>query len=591
MKNPLSVCVPAHVVFPNIKSDFLTLKSLLGDLSRTDALFWCARLNKIVTNTEGNRIALQQRALDQFLIAEEIKAINDFVLKDQQGDVKKVTIFFRGQILELMRWILLFCQDHHNDGETFNDPNIRRKFAQALLIAGDLWLKRIFENRFSLEGSIEEARERALGTIRKSIEGSTSCPDLERSFGRGWAIFHDNFHKFYPSFNDEFKAAVGFSSDEYFSCLLILAAYFNNPKIENTGIFNSKTFADALPTKATFQKYLALEAQSIDNLCNLLWPVDQNVIEGDEFATPYNYLPLRQRPIVLVDDGRAIILDASFFNEKAMVGPIFSLIKANPSEANKIFTAFGQAFEEYACDILKRTFCEESASLDKQLIFKYNISCDEGEAEIDTCLNKDGVAVIFEIKAVWIREDKILTDDYTNYSKHLLEKYGVSRTESGEDKIKGIGQLARILKLINTESFAKKDVRFRQVKDIYPILLVYDDLLTAPAYGNFLSAEFEKLLNSEYKLNFEELKRRGTKVHPLIVMNIEDLENLECSIKHFDFCTLLSDYSNTCFDRLTSLNNFIAGSKYNKFMCRNKYLISKSLDLFNRTKSSIGTVV
>ncbi len=529
---------------------------------------------------------MQQRGLVQFLTPEEIKAINYFVLKNQNGNTNKVTIFFRGQILELMRWVLLYCKDHQNDGETFNDPSIRRKFAQTLLIASDLWSKRIFDNRFSLDGGIEVARERALGTIRKSIEGNSLCPDLERSFGRGWTIFYDHFPKFYPLFSDEFKSVAGFSVEEYFSCLLTMAVHFNNSKIDNSGIFNSKTFADSLATKAIFQQYLAFESQSVNNLRDALWSSNQNVIEGNEFATDYNYLSLRQRPILLAEDGRAIILDTIFFNEKAMIGPIFMLIKGKPGEANKIFTAFGNAFEEYACDILKRMFCKES--LEKQLNCKWKVSGNEGEIEIDACLNKNQMAVIFEMKAVWIREDKILEENYENYSKHLLEKYGVSQDTSKVNKVKGIGQLARTLKLITTDIICERNQTFSQVKDICPVLLVYDSLLTAPAYGSFLNMEFEKLLHAEYKLDFDQLKKKGIKIHPLIVMDIEDLENLECSIKHFDFNALLSDYSNVCSDRLTSLNNFIAGSKYNNSMYRNKYLSSKTLELFKITKQLIS---
>jgi len=192
------------------------------------------------------------------------------------------------------------------------------------------------------------------------------------------------------------------------------------------------------------------------------------------------------------------------------------------------------------------------------------------------------------MKAVWIREDRVLSDDYQAYLHHLREKYGVTEQNSSTGhKIKGVGQLARILKVLSDEDFQKKNKEFSQVQTVYPILLVYDVFLTAPVYGNFLASEFEKLLIPDQKLDSGELIKGNFRIHPLIVMTIEDLENLELSIKHFNFIDLLSDYSKECQDRLMSLKNYIAGSKYNNQIYRNKNLANKCLELFKETKAAI----
>ena len=44
------------------------------------------------------------------------------------------------------------------------------------------------------------------------------------------------------------------------------------------------------------------------------------------------------------------------------------------------------------------------------------------QAEIDACLNDMQEIVIFEMKAAWLREDEILSDDYTNYLNQLRKK-------------------------------------------------------------------------------------------------------------------------------------------------------------------------
>ena len=89
--------IPVNEIFPEIKNDFATFKSLLGCLSRTDTLFWCARLNGVVSNTSGgNDINRQQYAPERFLSAKEIQAVNDFAQRN--GGAQRVKVFFRGQL-------------------------------------------------------------------------------------------------------------------------------------------------------------------------------------------------------------------------------------------------------------------------------------------------------------------------------------------------------------------------------------------------------------------------------------------------------------------------------------------------------------
>ncbi len=186
-------------IFPQIKSNLETFLSLLRELSRTDALFWCARLNLVICQPEVEHLTKQQFGLDQFLTKDEIEKINDFARSDNR-DAQSIMVFFRGQLLELIRWTTLSSNDHSNDGVTFENPEIRRKFAQAALIASDIWSNRVFENRFSLDGGVNIARERSLGAIRKSLEGTQTVSDLSKSLGRGWILFKDYFPSYYKAF-------------------------------------------------------------------------------------------------------------------------------------------------------------------------------------------------------------------------------------------------------------------------------------------------------------------------------------------------------------------------------------------------------
>lgn len=587
----IGVYIPISEVFPDVQSDFETFKSLLHGLSRTDTLFWCARLNLVLSNaSEVDHMTRQQFGLKQFLTTEEIAAVNDFVRRE--GSAQRVYIFFRGQLLELIRWSSLYCQDQLGNGTTFEKPEVRRKFAQAALISSDIWAKRVFGNRFSrfsVKEGINIGRKKALGATRKSIEATSLAPDLSRSLGRGWYLFSNYFPRYYRPFENEFQSSTGLSVEQYYICLCAIITNFMTSN-KGTGIFDSNSLGKTAPYGQLFQKYLTLESQSVDELRDALWGHGKVDIDGCEDTQTYNYRPLRERPILRAKDGRAIILDPLFYSEKASVGPLFHLLgeKKSGDKANEIFGAFGNAFESYSCDILRRMFPDMPGGLTKRL------SCNirgtdraDSEIEIDACLNDVTEVVLFEMKAVWLREDEILTEDHKTYLQHLREKYGVTESTSRERKLKGVGQLARIIKTLTSKNWLGQDEEFGQTQFIYPVLVVHDPLLRAPLYGEFLSSEFKMLLAPDVELRSGELKKGQFRIAPLILMTIEDLEDIETSIEHFGLRDLLADYSQYCPDRVTSLHNFIAFSKYKQQMYHSRSVAAKSLEILTRTQEAV----
>jgi hypothetical protein len=565
-------------IFPHVESNLETFLSLLRELSRTDALFWCARLNLVICQPEVEHLAKQQFGLNQFLTKDEIEKINDFA-RSNNKDAQSIVVFFRGQLLELIRWITLYSDDHPNDGLTFENPEIRRKLAQAALIASDIWSNRVFENRFSLDGEVKIARERSLGAIRKSLEGTQTAPDLSKSLGRGWILFKDYFPSYYKAFEDEFRRLTQLSIEEYYICLTSIMINFMNPKI-GSGIFNANELGEGTPFREVLQRYINLESQTAEELRDALW--DDYRYEEDGLNIPdYNYLPLREKPILRSPDGRAIILDPIFYSEKASVGPLFLL----PSgKRQKAFTDFGQAFESYTCDILKRMFPDLSVATNKRLSCNIEgTDLDGNKVEIDACLNDITEIVLFEIKTGFIREDKILADDYEDYLQHLSEKYIWSHRDKGV----GVGQLARTISILASKKWLGQNQEFDKVQLVYPVLLVQDSLFAAPVYGNFFSQAFKKLLIPDAELQSGILIKGQLRIAPLIVMTIGDLENLETSIRLFGFRDLLADYSRSYPDRLEPLHNFIAFSDYKRYMYHNKKISAAGLELLDKSKKTI----
>ena len=128
-------------------------------------------------------------------------------------------MFFRGQLLELMRWAARCCPAIPDDGTAFNERAARTRLLQAALIASTLWSKRVFADRLSDILSVDEARQCALGAFRRGLEESVIAPHIGTTLGLGWALFSEHFPRRYPTFAKEFLEATRLSVEQYFTCV------------------------------------------------------------------------------------------------------------------------------------------------------------------------------------------------------------------------------------------------------------------------------------------------------------------------------------------------------------------------------------
>ena len=508
-RNQIGVYVPISEIFPIIQNDFSTFKSILLDLSRTDTMFWCARLNLVVSaNASVDSIEAQQFGLNQFFTSNEIQAINDFARS--HGGANRIKVFFRGQILELFRWVALFCIDHPGDGTTYEDPQIRRKFAQAALIASDVWANRIFKNKFSLDGGIDVARKRALGPNRKSVEANTATPELTQSLGRGWALFNKYLPKYYQSFDADFFSLTAISVEQYFVAFAAMVTSFMNPR-NNNGIFNVSNLQQHSRYGAVLSRYLELESQEPDELKQVLWSGIRPEVSQYEDAPIAYYRPLRDRPILRTKDGRGIIFDPIFYSEKAALGPLFHILKSPNCRSDDLFSAFGQAFEDYVLDILERMFAS-SGILANRFYRNHKILDSSGNTiEIDGMVNDVLEVVLFEVKSGLIPEADILCDDYETLLQSMRNKYSSTINSKGRSKLKGVGQLARSAKSLATKEWAGNGDAFRSVEFIYPVLIVHDTLLTSPVYGSFFCIRIRFLFRAGFNTLQWDIHKRKCK--------------------------------------------------------------------------------
>lgn len=154
------ISAPYGAVFSDGPPTFEYFKRIVRSLSRTDTLFWCARLNLILADPNLDNRAKQQQFLDMFFTSQQIDSLNKFA--EERGGSQRVGVVHRGTLLELIRWACLLCPEHPDDGETFNKPETLDAFARALLMANDFWAERVYRATFFKGTTIDEKRRNSL---------------------------------------------------------------------------------------------------------------------------------------------------------------------------------------------------------------------------------------------------------------------------------------------------------------------------------------------------------------------------------------------------------------------------------------------
>ena len=315
--NPVSVHVPYDVVFGDGPTTFDHFKKVVKSLSRTDTLFWCARLNLILSDPSLDEKTKQQQVLDCFFTEQQIEKLNKFV--KAQGGPEHAGVLHRGTLLELIRWACILCSDHPDDGNTFCKPEISETFAKALLMSNELWEQRVYGESAFEGSSIDERRTNALGVIRRSLAETRNYPQQFDFLARGKKIFGEIFSHYYSDFPSEFLTQTGLSLGDYYVCLYTIMALYMSSYAKSgvggkkdSGIFNLKMIRDLAPHMGVlFEKFLALLSTTPDELTAALWPGAQETIAHFEYH--YSLKHLRERPILKTADGRMIVLDPVCF--------------------------------------------------------------------------------------------------------------------------------------------------------------------------------------------------------------------------------------------------------------------------------------
>jgi hypothetical protein len=556
----VTVFVPPEVVFPDLIANERTLVQLLRELNRNETIIACCRANAAVSGYAGPDPKQQQeKMINDLLPAGSLTRINAFIA--QSGLPYPPPVFFRGQFLELLRWTARHAANETANPFFYDDGHIpnREKFARAALICSVIWSRRIYADRLKSSGDSQLDRLRALGPFRKGIEESGQAPNQAQTLARGWLLFTKHMPERYPKFGKLFQEATSLTVEQYLIITVGLSV-FTKADASQLAIFSESNMGGDSTYKDIIPKYLAIESQTADEIADGLW--------GKRFKAN-GYRALRDHIIIKGRDDRACVSDPTFLSEKISAGPLFHVtaaVRNDKGKGNEIFGAFGLAFEDYAGAMLDRmypTFPGLFARLERNVKIG-----NRSQLEIDAVLNNVTDAILFEIKAAWLREDVILDDSPDELAKNLDKLYGVSKAK--RERPKGVAQLARILNELLANPKAVWAQPFADVRVFYPVLLVHDVNLSAPTFGDFLNKRFQDLLSKS---------PMGKRVASLIIMTIDDLEKLETSVTNFALRDLLASYDSVVPDRIQTLHNFAIRSSFASSLIPNQSLIDTSTEV------------
>jgi len=554
------------------------LKACLKTLCRSETLRYCIHLNLFVSDVNHplGTLAQQQTLLRMFFDKPDLVRLNN--ISTLKLDPDRV-FFHRMQLLELIRYATLYCPDSNCHKTPIQNKTSKMKFIQAALFASE-----IAQNKLGTSQELEikngsNKREMLLRSIRLTGQTAMQYIDPARAFGRGKILFSDYLPREFPEFQQQFESHTQIKLDEYFSCVFIVLVHYFNINITHDSyirhLIEPESLYAQIPHMANaFAHYLELSSQNISELQAALW-------KDGESAEQYSLKPIREKPILHLNGNTAIVIDPILHLETATISPLFLLSRYLADKKINLLGHFGDAFEKYVQDILLKMY------EDNGLLLLGNKLMVHGDQICDACVIEDETLILFEMKAAWVRDDKVADPDHTKYLSELRDKYG----KRGNAAF----QLARAVNFLIDGIWRLEDHDIRKTKRIYPVLVAYDTLLNLPGYFWFFGSEFRAVFEPDAMLNTSKtvMIKHGWEIAPITIITIDVLEDLEASVKNFKLSDLLRDYFAYCdanfrdIDDDLSLSEFI-NSQYSAKMDRHGNVLKRALDTFEEMKDMIA---
>lgn len=314
------------------------------------------------------------------------------------------------------------------------------------------------------------------------------------------------------------KATDGVQLDDYLSfCFFLLVNWINNtaqtaedPDIRREWIICKETyFKQTELGEREINAVLELLLLDVNNYKNNYQIAVKDILGGNDIY-PYNFLQLRQRPLIPFNEGCFVCPAPDFLMDKATEGIYWILENflrkaGNKKQRNELPTIWGDAFELYIHDRLEGIF-------DKS--YTRNPMFNDREL-LDGLINCSKNVFFVETKyAHWSYKAKLT-------GKRVDMEPTLKQLLSTRNKTKGLGQITRTIRELES---GKSELPINlDNKKIIPLLIVGESM-PMDAYNRKYYEDFSKSAESFYE---------SSNVMPFIVLDTEEIETLEAmAAKH-----------------------------------------------------------
>lgn len=266
----------------------------------------------------------------------------------------------------------------------------------------------------------------------------------------------------------------------------------------------------------TARSYEGLVQETKDN------PLREGLLEQYDFTT------FRKYPLFHLSEDVITTTDASFLAEKASFGlyhTILNLVRENGLNPEPFLSEWGYVFEQHVNETLRVVYPEISGRFHTNSFFDTK----EEQEGPDGVLEYATAIIPMEYKGGLLNVKAKYGGDAETLLREMDSKFGRASNRSG------IKQIARKIELLFhrelTERKRLKGLDFSTVVNIYPTLVVNELSLQFGLTHWRLRQWFEKEISERQIVE-------SVKVHPLMIMTIEDLEGLIPYLEADDFTFL-----------------------------------------------------
>lgn len=463
--------------------------------------------SKIALNLHANGFANQQT---------QIKLIRDIFADDL--DLRKRTvaairngkapwaIFTEHQLLCLVKIALQFAP--HNEGKSVTPQDVG-KVGRWLLIATDMCLEDGVVKNLIIPREQQREKVREFVTRQYFFMANERLPYRVVRFEK----LFDLIRKLYPKFNIDklFSKATGsVELKDYISfCFFLLVNWVNKttktPDITKEWIIcKDKYFEQTSLKPKEIDSVLSILLLDLEKYIDDYQKAIKDILGGQDIYA-YNFLQLRQRPLVPFNDKCFVTPSPNFLMDKATEGIYWILenyFRANnlKQQRDLLPSVWGNAFEEYVHQRLESAFSKKSY---------YRNFTVNGDEKFDGIVNGQSAILCIETKYAHWSYKAQLTGKREDMEVTLKQLF------SSGKKVKGLGQLTR--SIIGLEKQNWQLPFDGKNKKILPILVV-GEMMPMDAYNRKFYEDLARGAGVFYE---------SSSVMPFIVLNAEEVEMLE----------------------------------------------------------------